>query len=36
MLQNIFPDIMKPNQCAFIEERLLLENVLLASELVNG
>lgn len=34
-LRIIFPDAIEPNQCAFIEERLLLENVLLASELVN-
>ena len=32
----IFPDAIEPNQTAFIKGRLLLENVLLASELVNG
>lgn len=35
-LQIIFPEEVEPNQCAFIDERLLVENVLLASELVNG
>ncbi|XP_013717728.1 uncharacterized protein LOC106421427 [Brassica napus] len=35
-LQAIFPDAVESNQCAFIKGRLLLENVLLASELVNG
>ena len=34
-LQVIFPDAVE-NQCAFIEERLLVENILIASELVNG
>lgn len=36
MMKVIFPDAIETNQCAFITERLLLENVLLASELVNG
>ena len=35
-LKIIFPKAIEANQCAFITERLLLENVLLASELVNG
>ena len=35
-LKTIFPDAIEPNQTAFIKGRLLLENVLLASELVNG
>lgn len=35
-LRIIFLDAIENNQCAFITERLLLENVLLASELVNG
>lgn len=35
-LRLIFPDAIEPNQSAFITGRLLLENVLLASELVNG
>ena len=35
-LKIIFPAAVEPNQCAFITKRLLLENVLLASELVNG
>lgn len=35
-LHIIFPAVVEANQCAFISERLLLENVLLASELVNG
>ncbi|XP_048592235.1 uncharacterized protein LOC125576362 [Brassica napus] len=35
-LRIIFPDAIEPNQSAFITGRLLLENVLLASELVNG
>lgn len=35
-LHIIFPAAVEPNQCAFISERLLLENVLFASELVNG
>lgn len=35
-LRTIFPEAIEANQCAFIEGRLLLENVLLASELVDG
>lgn len=35
-LKIIFPDAIEKNQCTFITERLLLENVLLASVLVNG
>lgn len=35
-LKLIFPEATEPNQNAFITGRLLLENVLLASELVNG
>lgn len=35
-LKTIFPDAIEPNQTAFIKGRLLLESVLLASELVNG
>lgn len=35
MLQVIFLDTIESNQCAFIEESLLQENVLLASKLVN-
>ena len=35
-LKVIFPDAVEVNQSAFIKEKLLLENVLLASELVNG
>lgn len=35
-LKIIFPDAIEANQCAFLTGRLLLENVLLASELVNG
>lgn len=35
-LRIIFPDAIESNQSAFITGRLLLENVLLASELVNG
>lgn len=35
-LKAIFPEAIEPNQTAFIKGRLLLENVLLASELVNG
>ena len=35
-LKIIFPDAVEANQCAFIKDRLLLENVLLASELVTG
>ena len=36
ILHVIFLDTIELNQCTFIEERLLLENVLLAPELVNG
>lgn len=35
-LKIIFPDAIEANQCAFVTDRLLLENVLLASELVTG
>lgn len=35
-LKAILPDAIEPNQCAFVKGRLLLENVLLATELVNG
>lgn len=35
-LKEIHPEAIEPNQSAFIKGRLLLENVLLASELVNG
>lgn len=35
-LKAILPDAIEPNQSAFIKGRLLLENVLLASEMVNG
>lgn len=35
-LKAILPEAIETNQCAFIKGRLLLENVLLASELVNG
>ena len=35
-LRFLFHDAIEPNQSAFITGRLLLENVLLASELVNG
>ena len=35
-LHIIFPAAVEANQCACISERMLLENVLLASELVNG
>ena len=35
-LKIIFPEAIEANQCAFITDRLLLENVLLASELVSG
>ena len=35
-LKVIFPDAVEPNQSAFITGRLLQENVLFASELVNG
>ena len=35
-LKTILPEAIESNQSAFIKERLLLENVLLASELENG
>lgn len=35
-LQEIIPDAVEPNQSAFVKERLLLENVLLATELVKN
>ena len=35
-IKIIFPEAIEANQCAFITDRLLLENVLLASELVSG
>lgn len=35
-LQVLMPEVIEPNQSAFVKGRLLLENVLLASELVNG
>lgn len=35
-LKVIFPDALEANQSAFIKESLLLENIILASELVNG
>ncbi|WZZ77741.1 hypothetical protein YC2023_098313 [Brassica napus] len=35
-LKSILPEAIEANQCAFIKDRLLLENVLLATELVNG
>lgn len=35
-LKTILPDAIKSNQITFIKGRLLLENVLLALELVNG
>lgn len=35
-LKAILSDAIEPNQSAFIKGRLLLENVILASELVNG
>ncbi|CAL9248122.1 unnamed protein product, partial [Arabidopsis halleri] len=33
-LKELLPDLIEPNQTAFIKDRLLLENVLLATELV--
>lgn len=33
-LKQLLPSLIEPNQTAFIKDRLLLENVLLASELV--
>lgn len=35
-LKALLPEGIEANQCAFIKDRLLLENVLLALELVNG
>ncbi|KAL0656696.1 hypothetical protein Bca4012_077280 [Brassica carinata] len=35
-LKNVLPDLVLSNQTGFIKNRLLLENVLLASEVVNG
>lgn len=35
-LKLIFPGAIEANHIAFIKDRMLLENVLLASELVNG
>ncbi|XP_019087294.1 PREDICTED: uncharacterized protein LOC109127222 [Camelina sativa] len=35
-LKILLPDLILPNQTAFIKDRLLLENVLLASEVVQG
>ena len=35
-LKTILPEAIEANQSAFIKDRLLLENVILASELVNG
>lgn len=35
-LQVLMPEAIEPNQSAFVKGRLLLESVLLASELVNG
>lgn len=35
-LKTVLPEAIEPNQNAFIKGRLLLESVLLASELVNG
>lgn len=34
--KDILPDLVLPNQTGFIKNRLLLENVLLASEVLNG
>lgn len=33
-LKAILPDFIEPNQCAFVEGRLLLKNILVATELV--
>lgn len=33
-LKTFVPEMVEPNQCAFVKGRLLLENVLLATELV--
>ncbi|CAA7057486.1 unnamed protein product [Microthlaspi erraticum] len=35
-LKSILPDLIVPNQIAFVKDRLLLENVLLASEVIKG
>lgn len=35
-LKVFLPDLIEPNQCAFVKGRLLLENVLLATELVKN
>lgn len=35
-LKCVLPDVILPNQIAFVKDRLLLENVLLASEVLNG
>lgn len=35
-LKCVLPDVVLPNQTAFVKDRLLLENVLLASEVLNG
>lgn len=35
-LKGLLPDLILPNQTAFVQNRLLLENVLLASEVVQG
>ena len=35
-LKPILPDIILPNQTAFVKDRLLMENVLLASEIIQG
>lgn len=35
-LKEILPLFISPNQCASVKDRLLLENLFLASELVNG
>lgn len=35
-LKIALPEIILPNQTAFIKDRLLLENVLLAAEVING
>lgn len=35
-LKSILPAIVLPNQTAFVKDRLILENILLASEVLNG